>query len=322
MKKTSIMYKMFATMAFVAVAAMAMVGCKKDPDPITPIIPDEPEQPEKVNYFVAGTDSLKIDAIQMSEMDAFFGEGKMCITIFYLSNGTAFEGMSFTPTDDSTTIQFVDMFTFLFTSQGCYASMLNLMGDDDDADDMASGAITFVKTDADNWRISVEGTTASGKAVSAMYEGGVIDNNHPTGTGSFTVADKSFDLSLAMLDGLNNGYTYSFVSSSVENGIDIFGNQRINGEMVVTDKDASQLASNEVNMSLYYLDKNADETIDLTITNGSLSTTRQGSNYTISFSGTTPSGAVSGSYTGSIVEVGSDFYTKHLLNKARKACKK
>lgn len=313
MRLTSFPHKVLAAALFVAFACVSLVSCSEDePEVIVPDIPDIPGTSTYTmgeGYLVLGPDSLKIDAVQIVKAGDISGIGEMNMTLIYLSNGKFFECFNTLPTSDSITLSFSDMTSLANGSCGCYGVMMDAYGFGD-GEDLSAGSITFVKVDADHYRIYITGSTTSGKVVKAFYKGGVIDEHHTTGSGFMSISGNSVSLDYCMMSWIDSMYNYALTDATMANELLVKSKSRLNGTATISANDEEVQAGNTVGVSIVYTDRSTGESEDHPVTSGSISCTRNGNTYQVSISGSTDVGAVNCTYSGNIIEVFTDKFVK------------
>lgn len=307
----NILKKSLALFAFVTLTAAMMVGCKKDDvKPDNPNNPDEPVVPENIGHFVYDGDTLKVNYVAVEDL------GGLYVVAVDLSNGAQFSVLGTVNPMDAGAMPFADFMTILFGGEGIYGSYM--VGEE--TDDMATGTLEL-KTVEDKNELTIEGTTMSGKTVSASFKGHIIDLAQPTGTGSISWNGNSYELNLAAVIQDQGMYNYSIANTNFGNYLDIFNNVPLtNGTYTISDSE-EQVTNNDqtIAASVEILDQTGENTIlDATATSGTVTMAISGNTYTIDMDAISSEGNIKAHYTGDMYVL----YATKMMAKARKMMKK
>lgn len=311
MNFTNTMKKSAKVLSIFALAATLMVGCKKDDvNPDDPNTPDDPVVPEHICHFVYDGDTLGVNYVAIEDL------GGLYVVAVDLSNGAQFSVLGTVNPMDAGTMPFADFMTILFGGEGIYGSYM--VGEE--TDDMATGTLDM-KTVGDMNELTIEGTTMSGKTVSASFKGHVIDLSQPTGTGSITWNGENYELNLAgvMKDG--GLYAYSLSSTTFGNYIDIINNVPLtNGTYTISDSE-EQVTNNDqlVAVNVEILDQTGEnDLLNVTATSGTVTMAISGNTYTIDMDANSTEGNIKAHYTGDMYVL----YASKMMAKARKMMQK
>lgn len=320
MKLNTLFAKSAKLFTIVALAAMVMVGCKKDPadnpnnpdNPDNPNNPNDPVVPENEGYFVYGSDTINISFVAIQDM------GGLYVLAFDLANGAQFSTLGTINPVDAGTMPFSDFMTILFGGQGIYGSYM--IGED--ADDVESGTIE-VKTVGEKSEINIEGTTMAGKSVKAYFKGTLIDLSKPTGNGTLTWNGNNYDINIAAVMTDQGLFDYELTNTQMSLYTDIIAIAPLTtGTYTITNDEAdfNFNGNNQmVGVNIEILDETGEsDLLDVSATYGSLNVTYSGKTFTISMDAYSSQGQITANYTGSIYTL----YAAKMMQKARKMLKK
>lgn len=298
----------------VALAALVMVGCKKDPadNPDNPVNPDDPVVPEQTGYFVYGGDTLDINFVVLQDM------GGLYVVSLNLGNGAEFVTLGTVDPMDAGQLPFADFMTVLFGGQGTYGSYM--LNEDADPDDMESGTIE-IKTVGSKHELTIQGTTLAGKTVSASFTGKIINLGEPTGTGNITWNGTAYELNIGLVMKEGGLYDYQFASNTLPNYLDIVASAPLTNGTYTLTADEAQMASNNnmIGAAFEIVDPLTEGTLlDAQATGGSATVSISGHTYTLDVNATTVEGDVTAHFAGDIHVL----YAAKMMAKARKMLKK
>lgn len=287
MKKNILFSKTLAAVSVFALAALVTVGCGKNK-----VTPDEPAV---ANHFYYGNQTLDIaNAVKMSTQG-------MAGYQFTLNNGYIFNVVGSTETT-STDANFTDMITFLMTGRGFMGTLYLTNDDDNTAIEVASGSFKISEKDG-KYEVICLAVTSNNDTIDMYYNGAILDLNKPTGTGSLTVGGSSYPIQVGCMGQLEGLYCYALYDTTMNTTVGISSKDALSqsGTYTITDDYATLTNGNGVSVQYDIVNANMEE-LEGTLTEGTLTSSVSGDRYTITFSGTSEAGTVSGSFTGSISE--------------------
>lgn len=308
MKKNILFRRVLAVVSVIALAAFVMVGCQKEEiepnnpndttipnDTTTPVDPDDPTEP---NHFYYGQNTLTVNKVIKMNMQG------MIAYEFILNNNYIFTIMGATDIDSNGT-NFTDVMSFFMTGQGTFG-VIGTNEEDDEGDYVASGNIKITKRN-NNYEIICKAITEANDTIDVYYNGPIFDMNNPTGTGSITVSGTDYALQVGIMGVMDGMYNYEFFDTQMLNSLDFVSKNALgNGTYTITDDDAAVAAGNGIDIGFDIINPITEDEIEGELTDGSLTCSISGDTYTISFSGNSNLGTVSGTYTGTITEFQMD----------------
>lgn len=278
-----------------AMGLTLMVGCKKDPAD-NPIDPANPGQEVATQYVFWGTDSVAIKTVVMT---------KVYESIEYtlvLADESMLKVSVEGNVEDGVSRSFV---TYDAYERAPLSHAWGMVVDDDDWVEFVSGTFTLSGA-SPSYHLVISAIDEKGREVAVDYQGSVISLNAPSGAGSFFVANAQMDISVAYAVRQYGAYEYALTDTSMLSGITFYSYQPLDpGRTYTITTDEEELISGQGVMLYVEVDANTETGgyISGDAVSGTLSCSKSGEQYTLTFSGDGPFGHFTGNYSGLIIQI-------------------
>lgn len=313
MKKNVLFRRALTVVSVFALAALVMVGCKKDE--VNPDTPNDtiPEEPEIISNFQYGDQTLTINNIIKMDMQGLIAYQ------FNLNDDYNFTVMG-AGEIDSNGVQFTDVMTFFMTGTG----IIGMIGTDNEEEEdyVASGSIKVNEKDG-RYEIVCKAITEANDSINIYYNGPILDMNKPTGTGKLTVNGTEHALEVGIMGQIDGMYLYELFDTQMSTTLGIESKNALgNSTYTISDDDATVAAGNAVSVDFDIVNLNTEEEIEGELIDGTFTNSISGDTYTFSFSGNSNFGTVTGNFTGSLhdyqIEKAAQKKVNTMLAKMRK----
>ncbi len=306
MKKNILFRKALTVVSVFALAALVMVSCKKKDDPT----PDEPAVSNHAYYHGQSMDIAHAIKVKTQGMIGYQ---------FSFSNGYALSILSSSEID-SLGANFTDPLVFVMTGQGLVGTISTSI-DDNATAEIASGSFKVTERNG-NYEIVCLAVTSENDTLDMYYLGAIVDMNKPTGSGSMTIDGENYPLQVGCV-GMSDGlHCYTLLDTSMSHTFDFSSKNALGNGTYTISNNSSAIADGSAisaSFSIVSMDGIESDSFEEELYSGTLTSSVNGNTYTISFSGQSESGDVSGSFTGTLneIEIASlDF--KSVTDKLRK----
>lgn len=308
MKKTCYLMGVIIATLVMALSAVMLVGCQKEPDtPDTPGTPDIPDQPSDPNVFVPlectgwmtyWETSYTYEHGYFGIASTYYRENTYYLNVM-LNDGNSLR-IGFSKFDgDSVTYTIHDDATYN-DEGGCFVTFTEHFMGDDRYVFLSSGTVTFVKFGNSRYRIYGEGSMVSGVLLRFCFEGGIYSPEFPTGQGSLRVGSAAQGLNYVEEHCNESSHQYIFRDYNNRNELTITTKDELKEDIAISTNNTDMLSGASAIVEVKESQPNGGyQTVN--ISSGTLHVTRNNDRFTIALDD--PSHSITASYDGFAVKV-------------------